>query len=240
MRIRQLVRKLIWGYRCDSQSYIRHLRSIGCRIGNRVTFFESNKIYVDETRPYLIEIGDDVQITRGVTLLTHGYDWSVLKGKYFKVLGSAGSIIIGNNVFIGQNSMILKGVKIGNNVIIGANSLVNKCVPDNCVCAGNPLRIICSIEDYYKKRIDKQLVEAKDIFLNYKKSFGSIPNESVFDEFFWLFQRRNDAIPECFQNKMNLVGTYSESIELFNSEEPLFDGFDAFIEYLEKDNSVEV
>ena len=42
------------------------------------------------TRPWLIDIGNDVQITDGVTLLTHGYDWAVLKGVYGDILGSGG------------------------------------------------------------------------------------------------------------------------------------------------------
>ena len=49
---------------------------------------------------------------------------------------------IGNNVFIGMKSTILKGVHIGNNVIVGAGSVVVKDVPDNCIVAGNPAKII--------------------------------------------------------------------------------------------------
>lgn len=113
--------------------------------------FDPQTTIIDETRPWMIEIGNDVQITSGVTLLTHGYDWSVLKGVYGEVLGSSGVLKIGNNVFIGMHSTILKGVTIGNNVIIGANSLVNKDIPDNCVAAGNPCRVIMSLEEYYKK-----------------------------------------------------------------------------------------
>ena len=70
---------------------------------------------------------------------------------YHEVIGSSGKVKIGNNVFVGANSTILKGVSIGNNVIIGANSLVNKEVPDNVVIAGNPARVIMSIEEYYQK-----------------------------------------------------------------------------------------
>lgn len=86
----------------------------------------------------MIEIGDNVSITEGVTILTHGYDWSVFKGMYGDVFGSAEHVKIGDNVFIGINSTILKGVTIGSNVVIGANSLINKDVPDNCVVVGNP------------------------------------------------------------------------------------------------------
>ena len=100
----------------------------------------------------MIDIGDDVKITRGVTILTHGYDLAVLRNVYDHTLGSSGAVKIGNNVFIGVHSTILKGVTIGNNVIIGAGSLVNKDIPDNCVAAGVPAKVIMSLDDYYEKR----------------------------------------------------------------------------------------
>ncbi len=49
---------------------------------------------------------------------------------------------IGNNCFIGINSIIMPGVTIGNEVIIGAGSVVTKNIPDNCIAAGNPAKII--------------------------------------------------------------------------------------------------
>ncbi|MDA3769091.1 acyltransferase [Streptococcus thermophilus] len=131
--------------------------------------FDPQTTIIDETRPWMIEIGNDVQITSGVTLLTHGYDWSVLKGVYGEVLGSSGVLKIGNNVFIGMHSTILKGVTIGNNVIIGANSLVNKDIPDNCVAAGNPCRVIMSLEEYYKKRKNVQIDEATELVRAYRE-----------------------------------------------------------------------
>lgn len=51
-------------------------------------------------------------------------------------------VIIGNNVFIGANSLILKGVSIGDNAIIGAGSVVTKSVPTNQIWAGNPAKCI--------------------------------------------------------------------------------------------------
>ncbi|MDD5271543.1 MAG: acyltransferase [Methylovulum sp.] len=54
----------------------------------------------------------------------------------------AKDIVIGDRVWIGQRSMVLKGVKIGSGAIIGAGSVVTKDVPENCVAAGNPARII--------------------------------------------------------------------------------------------------
>ena len=50
--------------------------------------------------------------------------------------------VIGKNVFIGCNSLILKGVHIGDNSVIGAGSVVTKDIPANCVAAGNPAKIV--------------------------------------------------------------------------------------------------
>lgn len=50
--------------------------------------------------------------------------------------------IIGDNVSLGANVTIIGGIRIGNNVKVGAGSVVVKDVPDNCVVAGNPAKII--------------------------------------------------------------------------------------------------
>lgn len=50
--------------------------------------------------------------------------------------------VIGDNVFIGTGAKILGDIKIGNNVIVGANAVVVKSVPDNCIVAGIPAKII--------------------------------------------------------------------------------------------------
>jgi maltose O-acetyltransferase len=60
--------------------------------------------------------------------------------------GPVKPVTIGNNVWIGSRTVVLKGVTIGDNSVIGAMSLVTKSIPPNCVAAGNPARIIRSIE----------------------------------------------------------------------------------------------
>lgn len=60
-------------------------------------------------------------------------------------LFSKGEVSIGNNVWIGDKVSILAGVHIGNNAIIGANSVVTKDIPDNCIAAGIPAKVIKTI-----------------------------------------------------------------------------------------------
>lgn len=70
----RVIRKLAYGPKSDSESYIHYLRSLGMRIGQDVTIYVPTKTQIDLTRPWMIEIGNHVEITEGVTILTHGYD----------------------------------------------------------------------------------------------------------------------------------------------------------------------
>lgn len=59
-------------------------------------------------------------------------------------------IIIGDNVFVGSNSVILPGVKIGDNVVIGAGSIVTKNIPSNTIAVGNPCKVIKNKNPYHE------------------------------------------------------------------------------------------
>ena len=59
-----------------------------------------------------------------------------------KGLEYAKPITVGNNVWIGGNVTILSGITIGNNVVIGAGSVITKDIPDDCVVAGVPAKVI--------------------------------------------------------------------------------------------------
>ena len=93
----------------------------------------SLKARLDKTNPKGIYIGKQTVITTGVVILTHNY-----------VMGD-GTFVdtkIGDNVFIGANSIIMPGITIGNNIIIGAGSVVTKDIEDFSIVAGNPARFI--------------------------------------------------------------------------------------------------
>ena len=114
-------------------------------------FYSPVHSLIDETSLKFIEIGDLVQITRGVVILGHDYAYSVLGNIYYDLPRPQKMTIIGNNVFIGMNAIVLNGVEIGDNVIIGAGSVVSRDCPSNSVYAGNPAKYVCSLEEYYNK-----------------------------------------------------------------------------------------
>lgn len=229
--IKKFVRRLLGREVMDSDTYIDHLRKKGMRIGKRTVIFNTRNVVIDSTRPWMIEIGDDVKITNGVIILTHGFDWSVIKGAYGEVLGSCGKVTIGNNVFIGMNAIILKGVTIGNNVIIGAGSLVNKDIPDNCVAAGNPARVIMSLDDYYEKRKKMQEQEAKEMVREYRMVYGKDPEESVMDEFFWLFTDCAENLPDRWEYHMTIGGNREYSAKRIQEHKKSYQDMEDFFRH---------
>ncbi len=106
------------------------------------------------TEPFMISFGNNVHVASGVTFINH--DITALMFRYMdnnpSIEERKGFITIGDNVFIGSNSIILYDVNIGNNVIIGAGSVVNKSIPSGVIVAGVPCKIIGKFEDY-KERI---------------------------------------------------------------------------------------
>ncbi|MEI6856498.1 acyltransferase [Psychrilyobacter sp.] len=93
-----------------------------------------------------IEIGENVAISRGVTI------WDTDAHQIFYEDGRKSvidkKVTIGNNVWLGNNVTILKGVKIGNNVIIGAGSVVNKDIPSNMLAVGIPAKPVKQIKGW--------------------------------------------------------------------------------------------
>lgn len=120
----------------------------GMRGGNN--FNRQQGSYIDPTHCFLIEIGNNVTFSIRVTVLAH--DASTKKSTGYTKIGK---VIIGDNVFVGANATILPNVKIGDNSIIGANSVVTKDIPANCVAAGNPVKIICSLEEFLNRNQEK-------------------------------------------------------------------------------------
>ena len=129
------------------------LESQGIQVGKGTIFYGPETMQIDRSRPYLLTIGEYCKITSGVTILTHDYSRSVLRRAYGEVIGEGRRTTIGNNVFIGMNAIILMGTQIGDNVIIGAGSVVNGTIPSNVVVAGNPAKVIRTLDEHYQIKI---------------------------------------------------------------------------------------
>lgn len=100
-------------------------------------------------------------------MFTHGGGGAIrYKWPKFDVFGR---INIGNYVYIGSNSLIMPGVSIGNNVLIAAGSVVTKSVPDDMVVAGNPAKIICTIEEFTERNLQYN-INSKGMSAKDKKS----------------------------------------------------------------------
>lgn len=117
------------------------------RLGYNRSFFI--KIFFKENNT--LHIREDCEINGGL-LIVHGdctYVWAKKIGKNVYInqgvtIGVIGdkAPIIGDNVRIATNSLVLGDVKVGDNVIIGAGSVVVKNIPSNCIVVGNPARIV--------------------------------------------------------------------------------------------------
>lgn len=163
-RICNLYKNLCW-------SKERQARSVGVSLGEN-NFIDS-KFWSSE--PYLITVGNNCQITSGVKFLTHG-GGQVLRNNY-PDFDSFGKVIIGDYVYIGANVLVMPGVTIGNNVLVAAGSIVTKSIPSNVVIAGNPARIVSTIDDYYERN-SRYNVKSKSLsFLEKKKLLLSISDE---------------------------------------------------------------
>jgi acetyltransferase-like isoleucine patch superfamily enzyme len=136
MNLSKILRKLK-SYSGRLLGYIRitYLRMIGVSIGKKS--FISFGAKIDTRRGKLI-IGEKCEITHGCVILSHDASAKRIN----KNDNGSGKVKIGNNVFIGVNSVILRNVTIGDNSIIGAGSIVTKDVPPNVVVVGNPAKVI--------------------------------------------------------------------------------------------------
>lgn len=131
--------------------FTEQARNIGVKIGEG-SYVCSNIIWGSE--PYLIEIGKNCLLSLNITFLTHNCSTHTCEQYFTKSCFKAtlGRIKIGDNCFIGCQSIIMPNVVIGNNCVIGAGSVVTKNVPDGEVWAGNPAHFIKKTKDLAKKQ----------------------------------------------------------------------------------------
>lgn len=134
----------------------------GCNISIGDNFFANyNCVILDVNK---VKIGNNVLLAPNVSIYTAGHP--IDKDIRNELLEYGYKVTIGNDVWIGGNTVINPGVTIGDNVVIGSNSVVTKDIPSNVICAGNPCRVIRPItekdKEYWKK--EKQKRETSPFF----------------------------------------------------------------------------
>lgn len=140
--VKDIIKKII--YRIRGEYTIDSLKKLGLKVGEN--FNPQLGFELDPSHCWLIKIGDNVTFGPHVQVLAHDASTCHYLG-YAKI----GRVTIGNNCFIGAGSIVLPNTTIGNNTIIGAGSVVTHSIPDNCVAAGNPAKVIMSLDEYLNK-----------------------------------------------------------------------------------------
>lgn len=215
----------------------RILRASGISVGEGTIFYNPMTMQIDRSRPYLLKIGAYCKITAGAVILTHDYSRSVLRRAYGEVVGEGRKTIIGDNVFIGMNTIIMMGTHIGNNVIVGAGSVVSGSFPDNVVIAGNPARIIRTLDEHYAIKKEKMLSDAKECVRAYYEKYNRLPQIHEIGAFWPLFlPRKEEALAEAEINCRMNGDEESEIIRDFlSSKPPIFSGYEEFLKYCMSD-----
>lgn len=149
----------------------RWVSYIGVSYGARCKF---NKGITFGSEPYLTSIGDDFYCAAGVKFITHDGSVNVLRNIYDELTNADifGRIVIGNNVFIGADVIVLAGSVVGDNVIVGAGSVVKGVLDSNYVYAGTPAKKICTIKEYKEKNQNK-IYQTKKLNKKEKRIFLS-------------------------------------------------------------------
>lgn len=114
--------------------------------GNKKYYPRGMNSLVDTSVPDFVEIGKNFVSAPGSIVLAHDASTITHCDKL-----RVEKTIIKDNVFLGANAVILPGITVGNNVIIGARAIVTKDVPDGMVVAGNPAKIISTVDKYIQK-----------------------------------------------------------------------------------------
>jgi maltose O-acetyltransferase len=117
---------------------------MGMRIGRNVWLPAST--WIDTSHCFLISIGDHCGFGEQCLILAHDAQMDE-----FLDAARVGRVVIHDSCHIGARCIILPGVEIGPRTIVGAGSIISRSLPADTVCAGNPAKVISTLDEYLEK-----------------------------------------------------------------------------------------
>ncbi len=211
----------------------------GGEIGVHTVISAPYKCFIDTSRPWLLSIGDYCVISQGSIILTHDYSLSTLRRVYGEWIGEGKETVLGDNCFIGMNSILLMGTRLGNNVIVGAGSVVHGIFGDNVVIAGNPARVICSLDEHYEKRKKKSVEEAIECVNIFERKLKRKPSPKDLPGFKFLFCPRDKSIVERYGLSFNCSADEPREVaEAFYNSKPYWSNFEDFLSEAENSRDI--
>ena len=148
--LKRIWRKVIVRIFYNPNTIEEFYRKEGVRIGY------GNRIHTRDlgSEPYLLKIGNDCVLSANVRFITHDGGSGIFR-KEIPNLNVFGKIEIKDGCFIGMDAILMPNIVIGPHSVVGAGSVVTKDVPPYSVAAGSPARVICTLEEYKQKCIQK-------------------------------------------------------------------------------------
>lgn len=166
--------------------------------------------------------------------MTHGVSWFVMKVAYGDIIGNAGPAFGGNSVFIGINTIILRGAKLGNNIIVGSNTSVSGGFPDNCVIRGNQERAIYSFEENKKKRGYRVVDEMKRTPQMHYSKYHKSATENILFEYLGICENKKEHLnPLCMGTLGRCHGSKDKTIEKFKTHKLIYENCDELLRVCE-------
>ena len=160
-RLFERIGAFYWNVLSSPQRQARHL---GVEIGKNCVIYTRNW----PSEGYLVKIGNNVAITHGVSIHTHGGGRVVRKSH--PDFDFFGKVVIEDWAYIGSFAQIMPGVTIGEGALVAAGSVVTKSVAPYTVVGGNPARYLCGTEEFYEKN-KKYNTSTKGLSAKQKKEF---------------------------------------------------------------------
>lgn len=168
------------------------LRALGMHIGANVWLPDST--WIDTSHAYLISIGDNCGFGEQCLILAHDAQMDE-----FLDASRLGRVTIHESCHIGARTVILAGVELGPRTLVGAGSVVTKSLPPDTVCAGNPAKVICTLEEYLERH--RRRISEKPTFDFARYDLGALTPE-----------RRAELVAACAQGDAYMLGGHSAEL----------------------------